>query len=338
MRFVDHYAFLAVENATDPNALDRYAVLDRERVNVLAALQLALSLQDVTSLWSIYSLGRFLEFRGLWAETEFLNHQILAMARSASDKRGEGKVLLNMGNVYTTQGRYDEAHDAFAIALAICSAFEDRVIEGQVLLRMGIMYSAQGRYDEAFEAYDASLVIKREFEDRIGEGSILNNLGIIYQRLRAHDEALEAYTKALAISREFKDRIREGNTLGNMGNVYQSQGRFDAAFDAHTESLEISREFKDRIGEGQSLAHLATLAEFMGDLPEAIRQARQAVAVLEMTEATMDLEKAHRLLDHLERKASWLVHRVISRLWGSMLRLSRRSAFIRFLFYPIALR
>ena len=89
-----------------------------------------------------------------------------------------------------------------------------------------------------------------------------------------------------------------------MGIVYQLQGRYDEALDAYGRSLAIKREFKDRVGEGQTLENLALLSEAQDRLPEAIEWARQAVAVLEATEARADCEKARRTLERLERLAS----------------------------------
>ena len=65
-RFLDHYARLIKENATDPNNLSGYAVLDQEWRNALAASQIAESVQDRSSLhvddpaWPLLPISRSL--------------------------------------------------------------------------------------------------------------------------------------------------------------------------------------------------------------------------------------------------------------------------------------
>ena len=248
-----------------------------------------------------------------------------------------------MGTVYQLQGRYDEALDAYDRSLAISREFEDRVGEGQTLISMGNVYQLQGRYDEALDAYDRSLAICREFKDRVGEGLTLNNMGVVYQAQGRYDEALDAYGRSLAICREFKDRVGEGRrsttwasstspgpvrrgprrlrpvlAICASSRTASARGRRSWTWATSTSSRAgttrpstptagpspSSREFKDRVGEGQTLENLALLSKSQDRLPEAIEWARQAVAVLEATEARVACERARRTLERLERLAS----------------------------------
>lgn len=88
--------------------------------------------------------------------------------------------------------------------------------------------------------------------------------------------------------------------LNNLGIVYGSQERWDEATAAYDDVLVIRREYKDRVGEGQTLENFALLWEAQGDVSRALPFARQAVAVLEGTEAKANLEKARRTLSKLE--------------------------------------
>jgi tetratricopeptide (TPR) repeat protein/class 3 adenylate cyclase len=249
---------------------------------------------------ALNSLGIVYKEQGRWAEAENAHQQSLAICREFKDRHGEGVTLNNLGNVYEAQGRWAEAEKAYQQSLAIKREFKDRHGEGGILNNLGNVYQAQGRWAEAEQAYQQSLAIKREFKDRHGEGQTLGNLGNVYQAQGRWGEAEQAYQQSLAICREFKDRYGEGQTLNNLGLVYQAQGRWGEAEQAYQQSRAIYREFKDRHGEGVTLNNLALLKERQEDIPAALEFVREAIAVLETTEAQAELQKARDILKWLE--------------------------------------
>ncbi len=232
-RFVAHYARLAEENALDPNEIVRYARLDMEWRNALAASRMARSLQDMPSLGSMNPLGYFLQFRGLWSEAEFLYQQVLAGVRAANDKRNEGLVLNDMGPVYRAQSRLDEAIDAYAKALDISRKLRDRVGEAQALNNMGNVYLEQGRYTEALDTLTRALAILRdpETKDRVGEGQALNNMGIrlrgpgpVRRGARRFRRGHRHQTRAQGPCRRGSDAHRPGESLPDPGPVRRGPG------------------------------------------------------------------------------------------------------------------
>ena len=62
-------------------------------------------------------------------------------------------------------------------SLEICRSVGDRHGEGQTLNNLGAVYESQGRWEEAIAQYEQNLEICRSLGDRHGEGKTLNNLG-----------------------------------------------------------------------------------------------------------------------------------------------------------------
>jgi tetratricopeptide (TPR) repeat protein/class 3 adenylate cyclase len=340
-RFVEHHVRLVKENWDKLNDLNCVAVLDNEWRNMIAAAATAEAMDDLWSVMQLSIVGDFLDFRGLWSEREQLDLRAVAAARSSGDCRnlggmlnnlggayesqgrwgeaiaayeqslaikrefkdrvGEGRTLNNLGSVYYSQGRWSEAIAAYEQSLVICREFKNRVGEAQTLNNLGLVYHSQGRWAEAITAYERSLAIKREFKDRVREGQTLNNLGMVFECQGRWSEAIEAYEQSLAIKRGFKDRVGEGRTLNNLGIAYQRQCRWSEAIDAYEQSLAIASEFKNRVEEGLALENLAVLWEARGDTTKAQRFARQAVDVLQGTEAESALAKAKRTLARIEQ-------------------------------------
>ncbi len=121
---------------------------------------------------------------------------------------------------------------------------------------LGNVYDSQGRWEDAIAQYEQSLEICRSLGDRHGEGQTLSNLGEVYQSQGRWEDAIAQYEQSLEINRSLGDRHGEGQSLSNLGMVYQSQGRWEDAIAQYEQSLEISRSLGDRHGEGLTLRKL----------------------------------------------------------------------------------
>ncbi|MFP5264444.1 MAG: ATP-binding protein [Blastocatellia bacterium] len=301
-RFVAFFAKLVGEN-DDINDLEKLSVLDAEWRNCLAAAQTAEEIRDWRVIITLSEyLGEFLLLRGLWSEREQLNKQALAAAHNSNDRGAVARALNSLGIIYKEQGKLTEAEEAHNQSLAIRLAADDRIGEGQTLMNLGLVYMSQGRTEEAERAFQQSLLIAREFGKRATEGRALNNLGIIYRNEGKWAEAEEAYNQSLIIKRETNNRIDEEKTLSNLGNVYADQQQWKEAEEAYKQSLIICREFGNRVREGRILYNLAMLRSDQGNIEVALQLGRDALQVLETTQAEADREDARKLVEQLEQK------------------------------------
>lgn len=99
----------------------------------------------------------------------------------------------------------------------------------RIYIELGSVYNTLGKQQEALTYYQQALVIGREVGDRRGEGVMLNNLGLVYKALGKQQEALSYFEQALVIGREVGDRGGEGTALWNVGALYFDQGHYDVA-------------------------------------------------------------------------------------------------------------
>jgi len=278
-RYVAFYSKLVVDNR-GINDLTKLAVLDDEWRNAIAASDYAEAVEDVSSVDYLSSyLGEFLLLRGLWSERERLDLRAVESARRAGVREIEARALSNLGIVYRSQGRWQEAIDCYEQSLVIKREYDDRVGEGMTLNNLGMVYQSQGRWQEAIDCYEQSLVIHREYADRVGEGATLNNLGAVYQSQGRSQQAIDCYEQSLVIKREYGDRVGEGRTLNNLGMVYDSQGRWQESIDCYEQSLVIHREYGDRVGEGRTLNNLGMVYQSQGRWQEAIDCNEQSLAI-----------------------------------------------------------
>jgi predicted ATPase/class 3 adenylate cyclase/Tfp pilus assembly protein PilF len=203
------------------------------------------------------------EEAGTWLE------QALTLARETRDRRREGSVLFNLGNLHLDQGRMEEARGHLESALAINREVGDRRAEGMALGNLGSLHSDEGRKEEARLHYEAALAIHREVGDHRSEGNALGNLGNVHFEQGRMDETRAHYDQALVIHREVGNRRDESLVLGNLGVLHFEQGRMEEARVYYQQALAIIREVGNRRFEGFVLGNLGNLRQEQGLIEEA---------------------------------------------------------------------
>jgi len=236
-----------VEEVERALTLAALTAFDRERENLLAAVEWAYNVQEwglVTRLSA--NLVNFFDIRSLWADWEQVGKKAVEASKEMEDKWQLGAALNRLASVYQRQGKWPEAAETYKRALCIARELGERGRQGEAvtLMNLGSVYLRQGRWNEAIGKFEESLRIRRELSDRHGEGQTLMNLGNVYAQQGRWEEAIECYEKDLAICRELGDRHGEGKTLMGLGNVYADLGRWDEAMECYKESLRILQELK----------------------------------------------------------------------------------------------
>ncbi|MGB6300960.1 MAG: CHAT domain-containing protein [Rivularia sp. (in: cyanobacteria)] len=205
--------------------------------------------------------------------------QALQIYREIKDRAGEGGVLGNLGNAYSSLGDYQKAIDFNQQSLVIAKEIGDRAGEGRALGNMGIAYRYLGDYKKAIEFHQQSLAIDREIGDRAGEGRVLGNLGLAYNDLGDYQKAIEFHQQRLAIAREIGDRAGEGRALGNLGNAYFGLGNYQKTIEFHQQDLAIAKEIANRAGEGRALGNLGNAYYSLGNYQKAIEFHQQDLVI-----------------------------------------------------------
>lgn len=148
------------------------------------------------------------------------------------------------------------ALEKYREALTMYEAAEQLEGTGRVLHQIGYIYSRLGEYEKAVNYYGRALSIARDVGDLRGQSSGLNNIGAVYRSWGKPEEAVSHYTEALKISVKAGDTSARARTLNNMGAVYNSQGKFDLALKNYEEALGLMKDVGDLWGEGAALNNI----------------------------------------------------------------------------------
>ncbi len=134
------------------------------------------------------------------------------------------------------------------------------------MINLGLVYQSQRKWNEAIDCYQRSLVTYRAIGDQQGIAVTMNCLGLVYQSQGNWDEAIDFYQQSLEIARAIGDQYGIAQTLGNLGVVYKNQGKWDEAIDCYQQSIQISRQIGDPETEANGWYNLGNVQSQLGQL------------------------------------------------------------------------
>jgi len=140
-----------------------------------------------------------------------------------------------LGDIYSRQGRLDEAIREYNIELGLNSDYDF------AHNNLGVAYAQQGRLDEAAKEFQEVIRLKP------GNAHAHNNLGVIYDQQGRWDEAAKEYQTALRLNPDHAEAHY------NLGSVYERQGRPDEAIEEYQTALRLNPDYSDARNKFESL-------------------------------------------------------------------------------------
>lgn len=209
------------------------------------------------------------------AETE----KSLEIARALPDRAFQAIALRSMASWAFALRDLERATSCYTEALQIAQERGDAAMTGVCLSGISMCQLGLGDFDDAATGYEEVLAIVRAEGDRVNEGIYILNLGICWYCQGRTIEARERFQRAISIAREVGDRGTEGSALENLGMCELILGNTAVAAESLKASWAIGEEIGERGSEGYAKGGLAEVALRDGRIEEAIRLAREAVAV-----------------------------------------------------------
>jgi serine/threonine protein kinase/tetratricopeptide (TPR) repeat protein len=144
-------------------------------------------------------------------------------------RRQRAQLLVGIGHVLHTVGRYPEARIAYTEALEIARALEDARLQADVLNRLGEVAGRSTKYQEAVDYFAAALDIDRDLGDRFATGRKLANLGIAYSVIGLYRRAERYLRKALELHEAVGHPAEFNDVIVHLGEVVASLGHLESA-------------------------------------------------------------------------------------------------------------
>ncbi|ROO88780.1 CRP-like cAMP-binding protein [Actinocorallia herbida] len=199
--------------------------------------------------------------------------------RGTRDRRGEGDVLLRLGESLCTLGRYPEALKETERALALHRASGDRRGEAEALrIRANIRH---GRRDHEPAHRDATeaLALSRDIQDATGEARAHTILAKVGRHLRLHGEGREHGSKAVDLALASGDRQAEGWARIWLGWTLLDEADLDGALAQLDPGLLAHIEIDHPRGQVSARTAIAIVLQQRGRLHESRSQLEQALSL-----------------------------------------------------------
>jgi tetratricopeptide (TPR) repeat protein len=152
-----------------------------------------------------------------------------ALTRNGHDDRAMTATLLNLGEVYTSEGRYADAARVLTEARAWAEKEAERAMEAQILSSLGELARLEARYVEAATLDTrAAEMARASGMDEKEEAAALHNLALVYQDTGRYGEAEPLLRRAIEAWEQAKDP-RAAAAYNSMADLRLRQKRYTEA-------------------------------------------------------------------------------------------------------------
>lgn len=214
-------------------------------------------------------MAGFLEAGGFWSDAEHMHRHAVHHWYATGDRAAELRAHIDLGTLYTSSGRYEEAAGSLGTAVTIAAESGDTAAELETLLQLGTLSWHQGRLDSALAIQHEVLSLSERTGDRRRTAATLNNIGITSLYLGRYAIAEIVLRESLREFQAVDDRLRERRVRNNLADLYLRRGNKHAARESLREAQQIKLPNANR-------ADLAVLNITLGsalDIPEHLDEA-----------------------------------------------------------------
>ncbi len=219
----------------------------------------------------------------------------LEWSRVAGDSILVSKILNNLGLIYKTTGRLEQAVDSYLKSLRIAEQFGSPEDIAVCHNNLGIIYKLLGNTEYSKENNAKAYSKFKEAKNYRGMSAALNNIGLTFRENGDYDSALYYFEKSLKVKQEINYKKGYTSALFNIGLIYSKRGLYVEAMNYYDKALTNAQEVGAK-------THIAVVHAMKGDLFMILRNYKSAIDNYE--EAMEINEKIGRTVSLLENLKS----------------------------------
>ncbi len=201
-------------------------------------------------------------------------------------------ILSNLGALYQTQGRYDQAEASFKQALRMREKLfgQDHPNVAQVLNNLAALNTERDRYVDALLLYQRALTIQRKALGNAHPdvGMTLHNLAALYLSQGRLADAEKLAQEAVNIWQRAGSNDsakQQAAALTNLADIRRRQGQFAVAAALYQKALQTQKQAlgEDYLGNAELMANLAVCSAGQRRFDEANKYQQQSIQTIERT-------------------------------------------------------
>ena len=220
-----------------------------------------------------------LSHEGRYAEATERAAIALAIFRDTNNRRGLAITLNVLANIDYGEGRFDDSREHASCSLAISEAIGSQIGMANSLMKLADIDFIKGCYEDARERANRCLSLCKDINDPSAESSALTLLAKIDRVETKYIDARQRAARALMINQESGNRQWEADTLFLLAQLDLIEGNYHDARERARLSLAIDHEIGNVVGEIVSLCLLAELDRDQGKGSEARDRAARSLDI-----------------------------------------------------------
>ncbi|MEO0338449.1 MAG: tetratricopeptide repeat protein, partial [Bacteroidota bacterium] len=207
------------------------------------ALTLAMNVQDSQAQVSLWRIKGVVEY-GQRRMDNALAHFEKSYAIAQQTKVGEGRLLVNIGNVLYSTENYVEALEKYESARAM-SKEKDTLVWMDALTNIGSINNRLGEFQKSIDYYSESLILQQAIGNERAQFAVMSNIGLAYSQLDDLDGALQIYLDGIERAKVMQLPAWIAHFQSKIGSLYYTKGYYPQSIAAYQAALVIRDSLQD---------------------------------------------------------------------------------------------
>jgi tetratricopeptide (TPR) repeat protein/serine phosphatase RsbU (regulator of sigma subunit) len=183
----------------------------------------------------------------------------LELATKINFERGIMRSYGQLGNLFNTQNKFEEAIESYINGLRIAETRKDIQAQSSFTHNIGILYIKLEQNKKAEEFILQSIEFDKKTGDQKSIAVAYNTLGSIFYRLADFDKAQVYFNEALKYVNKSNPDLEDAPIFLNIGVMYKRQGRLQLAKDFFQRASEVYLNFGSTINAGKAFYYIAEM-------------------------------------------------------------------------------
>jgi predicted ATPase len=225
---------------------------------------------------NLLQLGQLASLRGRFDEALEQLEAAYALLEETSDHGAKIRCLTGLSTLHKLLNNFAESENYDQQALEMSKLSGDRYDQANALGSLGHTWFRTGNYAKARSCQQQALIINQFIGSRQGEAACSNRLATIYNELGDYKLAQGYVERAASIHRDIEDEAGLAEDYQVFGTIYRASGDLEFARNYFEQALEVYRRSDRKVQEGSAWLELAMTHESLRDLTAASHAYQQA--------------------------------------------------------------
>ena len=207
------------------------------------------------------------------------------------------KINVNLGNVYSMRGIWDEAMVCYKDSLSLIGRNRDDAERARLYRNIAIIYKAKGEYDVALKHFQNSINFSVKANDQYHKGLSYLEEADLYCKQGDLAAGTALATTAFRIFSGLGDRLSVAEVYKVFGIINRQNKRYDTALSYLENSKRINEDYDNPLNLGETMIEIAKLYGMKGGETDKAREsAKAAISCFKRINADVKVSAAKEML------------------------------------------